>query len=129
MHTQDSFRPGTKIANGATVIDSGNNPLGRGIVLAVIPEELSADPYATWEIGPDGFTHTGHYSANLVQALADFHDRLGISEPDDDEELLAQVYGVERPAACNHGHLDCAEVEGGPCANETYARLLAAKRS
>lgn len=41
----------------------------------------------------------------------------------EDENLLESVYGVEREEPCVHGHFDCAEYEGGPCANETYARL------
>ena len=47
----------------------------------------------------------------------------------DDEELLERVYGVERIYPCVHGHYDCATVERGPCAEETYARLLAQKRT
>ncbi len=49
--------------------------------------------------------------------------------PDDDEDVLEEVYGVERNEPCVHGHFDCATVEGGPCANETYARKLAAKEA
>jgi hypothetical protein len=45
----------------------------------------------------------------------------------DNEELLERVYGVERDHPCVHGHFDCAEYEGGPCAPETYAKLLAEK--
>lgn len=45
----------------------------------------------------------------------------------DDQDLLDEVYGVDRPEACVHGHGDCAEFAGGPCANETYAARLAAK--
>jgi hypothetical protein len=41
------------------------------------------------------------------------------------DELLERVYGVTRDYPCTHGHFDCAEYEGGPCANETYARLAA----
>lgn len=44
----------------------------------------------------------------------------------DNDELLERVYGVQRDEPCVHGHFDCAEYERGPCANETYARLLAA---
>lgn len=44
-------------------------------------------------------------------------------DEEDDEPLLEQVYGVERSYPCVHGHLDCATVGGGDCANETYARL------
>lgn len=45
----------------------------------------------------------------------------------DDQEILAEVYGVERRQPCVHGHFDCATYERGPCANEEYARRLAAK--
>ncbi len=42
-----------------------------------------------------------------------------------DEILVDRIYGgeVEREEPCQHGHLDCAVYEGGPCANEQYARL------
>lgn len=50
------------------------------------------------------------------------------AESEDDEELLDKVYGVEREYPCVHGHFDCAQYERGPCANETYARLLGEKR-
>ena len=44
---------------------------------------------------------------------------------EDNEQILEEVYGVARDYPCVHGHFDCAEFEGGPCANETYARKLA----
>lgn len=47
--------------------------------------------------------------------------------PEDDDALLDEVYGVDRPEPCKHGHLDCSTVEGGACANEEYARRLTAK--
>ena len=47
--------------------------------------------------------------------------------PEDDEQLLELVYGVERDYPCTYGHFDCAEYERGPCANEKYAELLAKK--
>lgn len=46
-------------------------------------------------------------------------------EEQDDEELLERVYGVPRPHPCVNGHFDCATTEGGSCANELYAALLA----
>ena len=42
-----------------------------------------------------------------------------------DAKVAEQVYGVERPEPCVHGHFDCATVERGPCANETMAREFA----
>jgi hypothetical protein len=49
-------------------------------------------------------------------------------EPEDDEELLDKAYGVCLDRPCVHGHFDCSTFERGPCANERYARLLAAKQ-
>lgn len=71
------IEPGSTLDNGAVVIDiAANMQTGRTYVLAVIPDH-GGDPYATWEMLPGGTTVQGSYIANLTQAIADFHDRLG----------------------------------------------------
>lgn len=108
-----------------------------------VRDQLAGD-MSDLDVAYDAETDTAHsFHAGRVEAMGNVLDILlgkevelysetiaeEAPEPQDDEELLERVYGVPRPHPCVNGHFDCATTEGGSCANELYAALLAKKQS
>ena len=67
-----NMRPGTVLANGATVVAVRTDGL-ECIVLAV--RTAHGSPWITWRASGPADTFWGHYYDDLDQALADFKER------------------------------------------------------
>lgn len=65
---------GAKILpNGAIELARREGRRGRMFVLGYMPEEVQ--PFATWEITPEGVTHTGNYFFAIEEATDDLRER------------------------------------------------------
>ena len=80
MHLVRPLTPGTKLPNGATVIDSrfSGPSSGSGVVLAI--QNCADVPYVTWHLGFDAtrdqpYTVHGHYHRTLTEAVQDYQTR------------------------------------------------------
>lgn len=70
-----SLLPGTKLANGRTIVTISWAKGGKeGVVLAV--SEHGPDHYAVWNIDRDGSTFTGTYCEHFDMACFDFNRRV-----------------------------------------------------
>ena len=73
------LRPGTRLANGATVIDGRAVAKGEGIVLALLPGPTSTPHrFVTWRIDlVTGDTVSGDYTATFEGAIRSYGARTG----------------------------------------------------
>ena len=145
--------PGTMLPNGATVVASRGG-LGRRTVVLALTNGLAAHPYATWTVDPVSGTATaGDYCLTFEGALRSFAARTGLAietltdgtvPPEDNAKDVTPLTERERDEqqylqACDnvlrgkqptepcgeHGHFDCAFIDGGGCTAERISEEMA----
>ena len=66
------LKPGTKLKNGATVIQGKDNIFHEGYTVLCVKDN---GEFVTWITDEAGNTYHGHYYSDIQEALNDFNNR------------------------------------------------------